>query len=329
LALRAYAAPVTPAPTAADEEVRRGTAYGIAAYGIWGLFPMYFHSLAPSGPWEILAHRILWTLVLCALILTVRRDWAWLRPTLAHRRLTLGLVLAAFLIAGNWGVYVLAVLSGRTYEAALGYFLNPIVTVFLGVLVLGERLRPGQWLAVGVGGVAAVYLTVAGGIIPWIPLVLALSFALYGLTKKRVGARLTAMQSLAAETLVLGPVAAGILAWVAMSGATTLGRHGAAHTGLLLSAGVVTAVPLLFFAAAARRVPLVTIGLLQFMTPGLQLLTGVFLLGEHVSPALWVGFAIVWVALVILTVDSVRAARAGAAARSATSTSTAPGTPVA
>lgn len=289
-----------------DGELRRGTLHGFLAYGIWGLFPLYFAALAPAGAWEILAHRILWTLAVCALVLLVVRDRSWVRPLLRNRRLSSGIALAAVLIAANWVVYVLAVLTGRTYEAALGYFLNPVVTVALGVLVLGERLRPLQWAAVGIGGAASVYLAVGGGVVPWIPLVLAVSFGLYGLTKKKVGASLEAMHSLAAETAVLAPVAVVVLLVIGARGATTFTGHGGGHTALLVLAGVVTAVPLLLFAAAARRIPLVTVGLIQFITPVLQLVVGVVVLGEHVSGALWVGFGIVWVALVLLTVDSLR-----------------------
>lgn len=304
------------APTGGGEaELRRGTAYAFLAYGIWGMFPLYFAALEPSGAWEILAHRILWTLAVVALVLLVRRDLAWIRPFLSRPRLVAGIALAALLIAGNWVVYVLAVLTGRTYEAALGYFLNPIVTVGLGVLVLGERLRRLQWAAVAVGAVAAVYLTVAGGVLPWISLSLAFSFGLYGLVKKRVGASLEALHSLAAETAVLAPVAVGVIVVLSLQGATTFAGHGVAHTTLLVLAGVVTAVPLLLFAAAARRIPLVTVGLIQFITPMLQLLVGVTLLGEHVSGRLWFGFGIVWVALALLTFDSLRAARAARAGR--------------
>lgn len=304
-------------PLSVDDprEVRRGALFGLAAYGIWGAFPLYFHALKPSGAWEVLAHRIVWTLVLCAVILTVRRDWAWLRETLANRRLTLGLTFAAAAIAVNWVIYVVAVMSGRTYEAALGYFLNPIVTVGLGVVLLSEKLRPLQWAAVVTGGAAAIYLAVAGGVFPWISLSLAVSFALYGLIKKRVGASLGAMQSLTAETMVLGPVALVIIAVLTFKGTATLGHVGPIHTTLLLLAGVVTAIPLLFFAAAARRVPLVTIGLLQFSTPVLQLLCGVLLLGEHVSGRLWVGFVVVWIALVLLTIDSLTTAHRNRRAR--------------
>ncbi|KGN38246.1 EamA family transporter RarD [Knoellia subterranea] len=292
-----------------DNEVRRGTAYAFAAYGIWGLFPLYFHALKPSGAFEIFAHRILWTLAFCALVLLVRRDLRWVRSVVRRPRLAGGLTLAALLIAVNWVVYVLAVLTGRTYAAALGYFLNPIVTVGLGVVVLRERLRSLQWAAVVVGALGAVYLAVAGGEFPWIALSLAFTFAFYGLVKKRIGASLDAMHSLAAETTVLAPIAVVVLFVLAGRDSLTFGSEGGVHTGLLVAAGVVTAIPLLFFAAAARRVPLVTIGLVQFITPVLQLLCGVLLLGEHVSGALWVGFGIVWVALVLLTVDSVRQAR--------------------
>jgi chloramphenicol-sensitive protein RarD len=285
------------------EELRRGTAYGFLAYAIWGVFPLYFAALKPAGAWEILAHRIVWTLVFCAVILLVRRDLVWARQLVARPRLAGGVTLAALLIATNWVIYVFAVLTGRTTEAALGYFLNPIVTVALGVVVLRERLRPLQWAAVAIGAVAGVYLSVVGGQFPLIALSLAFSFAAYGLVKKKVGASLDAMHSLAAETAVLFPVAVVVLVVLGVSGGTTFTQDVPLHPALLLLAGVVTAVPLLLFAAAARRIPLTTVGLLQFITPVLQLLCGVLLLDEHMSTARWVGFGIVWVALLVLTVD--------------------------
>jgi chloramphenicol-sensitive protein RarD len=173
-----------------QEEERRGAAYGFTAYAVWGLFPLYFAALKPAGAWEILSHRILWTLLLCLLVLLVRRDTAWLRGMASRPRLAAGVVVAALLIGVNWVVYVAAVIGGRTTEAALGYFLNPIVTVALGVVVLRERLRPLQWLAVGIGAVAALYLSFAAGSVPVVALVLAASFGLYGLVKKKVGASL-------------------------------------------------------------------------------------------------------------------------------------------
>ena len=288
-----------------DEE-RRGAAYGLVAYAVWGVFPLYFAALKPAGAWEILSHRILWTLLLCALVLFVRRDLAWARQLWQRPRLGLGVSAAAVLIAANWVIYVAAVLGGKTTEAALGYFLNPIVTVALGVVVLRERLRAMQWVAVGIGAVAAIYLSVAAGSVPLIAISLALSFGSYGLVKKKVGASLEAMHSLAAETAVLAPIALVMLVVLTGRGDTTFTTDGAWHTTLLVAAGVATAGPLLLFAAAARRVPLVTIGLLQFLTPVLQLLCGVLLLDEHLTGARWVGFGIVWVALAVLSFDSLR-----------------------
>lgn len=291
-------------------EVSRGTAMGIAAYLLWGLFPLYFDALKPTGPWEILAHRILWSLLLCVVVLAVLRDFRWLRDLRGQYRLLAGVTIAALLIATNWVVYIAAVTSGHTSDAALGYFLNPLVTVALGVVVLGEKLRPLQWAAVGVGVFAGVFLTVAGGRFPWTSLALAFSFGLYGLVKNKVGAHLSALHGFTLETAILAPLAAITLGLIAVwGGGLDFGRHGAVHTTLLALAGVATAVPLLLFAAAARRIPLVTVGLIQFATPIMQLLCAVLFLGEHVSTARWIGFGIVWIALILLTLDSVRALR--------------------
>ncbi len=287
-----------------DRESRRGVLAGLTAYAIWGAFPLYFHALAPAGAWEILAHRILWTLVLCAVVLLARRDLDWIRPLLLRPKMLGGIAIAAVLIAINWVVYVGAVAAGQVTDASLGYFLNPIVTVGLGVLVLGERLRRLQWVAVAIGLAAGLYLSLVGGRVPWIALTLAFSFALYGLTKKKLGATLAALHGLTVETVVLAPVALGLIAWLGITGNQTFTGGAPVHPTLLVLSGVVTAVPLLLFAAAARRVPLTTIGLLQFVTPVLQLLCGVLLLGEEMSQARWVGFGIVWLALALLTVDS-------------------------
>lgn len=292
-------------------EVGRGMLFGFAAYGIWGLFPLYFDALKPASPLEILAHRILWTLLFCVILLAVLRDFAWLRPLLRRPRLMAGITVAAVVIAVNWVLYVTAVTSGNTSEAALGYFLNPLVTVALGVVVLGERLRALQWVAVAIGLVAGIYLAVAGGRVPFMALALAFSFAIYSLTKKKVGASLQAVQGLTVETVILAPVAAGILVVVSSRGGLAFGAHGAAHTWLLVGSGVATAVPLLLFAAAARRIPLVSIGLIQFITPVMQLLVAVVLLDEVMSAERWVGFGIVWVALIVLSIDSLLALRRG------------------
>ena len=291
------------------QEERRGTAYGAGAYAIWGVFPLYFHLLAPSGAWEILAHRILWTLLFCGAVLAVRRDFAWVRSVFGNPRMLGAVTLAGLLIAINWIIYVAAVVAHNVTEASLGYFLNPIVTVAIGVVVLRERLRSLQWLAVAIGLAAGVYLTIDFGRPPWIALSLAFSFALYGLMKKRLGTSLSAFQSLTSETAVLAPIAVVVLVWLGTSGETTFTVDSPSHPLLLASAGVVTAAPLLLFAAAARRVPLVTIGLLQFITPVLQLIVAVLLLGETMEPSRWIGFGIVWIALLVLTFDSIRSVR--------------------
>ncbi|GAB3681265.1 EamA family transporter RarD [Angustibacter aerolatus] len=301
----------TPVTTSSDEgQERLGTLFGLGAYLLWGVFPLYFRLLEPAGAVEIVVHRVLWSLLVCLVVLAVVRDVSWVRPLLRRPRSLLTLGVAAVFIAVNWGVYVYAVNAGHVVEAALGYFINPIVTVLVGVLVLRERLRRLQWAAVAFGLVAVVVLTVDYGRPPWIALLLAVSFATYGLMKKRVGVGLGALASLTSETVLLAPVAAVALIWLEATGRGTFAESAPGHGLLLASTGVATAVPLLLFAASARRVPLVTIGLLQFLTPVLQLLCGVLLLGEHVPASRWIGFAVVWVALVLLTLDSVRSARA-------------------
>jgi chloramphenicol-sensitive protein RarD len=292
--------------TTPSEPDRRGIALGAAAYVLWGLFPPFFRLLEPAAPAEILAHRVLWTLVFMAVVLAVLRGWGALRALSARGWAMV--TAAAVLIAVNWGLFIYAVGVGHVVEVALGYFIGPLVSVLLGVLVLRERLRPLQWAAVGVGTLAVAVLTVAYGRPPFIALTLAVSFGLYGLIKNRVGASVGALASLTTETLVLAPVAAVGLVLLEVRGQGHFSDNAPWQALLLASVGVATVVPLLFFAAAARRVPLSTVGLLQYLTPTLQLLCGVVLLGEHMSAARWAGFALVWVALVVLTADTVRAA---------------------
>ena len=297
------------------DDAQRGAAAALLAYLMWGLFPIYFAALAPANAVEILAHRIVWTLVTCLIVLGWRRDGGWIRPLLRNRRTAIRIGVAALVIAVNWGVYVWSVRVGRTTDAALGYFLNPLVTVALGVIVLRERLRPLQWIAVGIGVAAAAYLTLAAGGLPWIALVLAASFATYGLLKKQVGGVLGPWQSLAGETAVLSPLALIAIAVMSAHGQSTFTGHGGWHTALLVAAGIVTAIPLLLFAAAAQRIPLVLVGLIQFITPIMQLLVGVLLQHERMSSSRWVGFGIVWLALVALSLDSVLAFRRRAVGR--------------
>ncbi len=291
------------AQVSADES-RRGLGYGASAYLLWGAMPVYFLLLLPSSPWEILAHRILWTLVVCVVVLVVRRELRRSARPLRRPRLWPPVVLAGLLITVNWVTYITAATTGHVTDAALGYFLNPLVSVALGLLVLGERLRRLQWVAVGIGGSGAAYLMLATGA-SWMALVLAFSFGTYGLVKKQMGGTLGPVEGLAAETTVLAPFAAVFLIWFTMAGRDTFGSAGPGHALALASTGIVTAVPLTLFAAAAQRLPLVTIGLLQFLAPVLQFISGL-LLGEHMSPERWAGFAVVWVALVVLAVDMVR-----------------------
>ncbi|WP_022885941.1 EamA family transporter RarD [Glaciibacter superstes] len=291
-------------------EHRSGLIYAVLAYGLWGILPLYFLLLLPAGPFEIVAWRVLFTLVFCVLLIVVTRTWRPFLAVLRKPRIVWIMGLAGVLIFINWQTYVLAALSGHVVEAALGYFINPIVTVFLGVLVLRERLRRLQWIAIGISLIAVVVLTVGYGSLPWISLVLAFSFGFYGLIKKRVGREVDAVTGLTLETAWLAPVAIVQLIVVAGISGLTFGTVSPWHTVGLLSAGVVTAVPLLLFASAARRLPLTTLGLVQFFAPVLQFLVGVFILGEPMPLERWIGFGLVWVALVILTADMIASGRA-------------------
>lgn len=266
--------------------------------------------LEPANAFEVVAFRVLLSLVFCAIVLTVVRGWGRVAAVVRSPRTLLLLALAGALIYVNWVVYVLAVDIGAVTDAALGYFINPVVLVLLGVIVLRERVRPAQWAAIGVATVAVVVIAVGGGTVPWIALVLAASFGLYGLVKKRVGGRVDALSGLALETAWLTPVAAVQLAIVGtVGGGIALGHHGPVQAVGELLAGVVTAIPLLMFAGAARRLTLVAIGLAQFVTPVLQFLIGVVVLHEVMAPTRWVGFGLVWLSLVVLTIDLVVAGR--------------------
>ncbi|MGY1707230.1 EamA family transporter RarD [Geodermatophilus sp. SYSU D00697] len=295
------------------DERRSGVASGLAAYGVWGLFPLYFPLLEPAGGVEIVAHRVVWSLVFVAVLLTVVRRWSLVRAAFTDRRTVLVLLGAAVLIAANWLVFVLAVNSGHVVETSLGYFINPLVSVLLGVVVFAERLRVLQWVAVGIAAVAVGVLTVDYGRPPWIALTLAATFGLYGLMKKLV--RVEAAPGLFVETALVVVPALVVLVVLHGRGEGTAGAAGVGHLLLLVSSGIATAIPLLLFAAATRRVPLSTVGLLQYVTPLMQLAIGVFVYDEPMPPARLAGFVIVWIALAVFTVDSLRQARAGARRR--------------
>ncbi|MFE1665422.1 EamA family transporter RarD [Microbacterium sp. P02] len=291
-----------------------GGVYAFGAYLLWGFLPLYFVILAPTGPWELVAWRILFSLVFCVLLLTVTRGWGALGRIVRNRRLLGWTAVAGALIYVNWQVFIIGTLSGHVIETSLGYFINPIVTVLLGVLVLRERLRVPQWIAIGLAAVAVIVIVVGYGSFPWIALSLAFSFGLYGLVKKRIGPAVDAVSGLSLETVWLAPVAVVQLIAVSATTGLTIGNVSVGHTILLVLTGVVTAVPLLLFAAGARRVPLTVIGLLQFIAPIMQFIFGAFVQGEPMTPERWVGFGLVWLALILLSADSVIFSRRARAA---------------
>ncbi|MGN6721957.1 MAG: EamA family transporter RarD [Marmoricola sp.] len=283
---------------------QQGFVLGVLAYVMWGAFPLYFPLLKPAGAIEILAHRVVWSLLTMAAIVMISGRLTQLRHLMTNPRALRLLTVAAVTVALNWGTYIYGVNSHRVVETSLGYFINPLVTVLLAVFVLGERLRRPQWVALGIGAVAVLAITIEYGRLPWIALILAFSFGTYGLVKKQ--ADVDAVESLTFETIVLAPVALGYLVVLGVAGHQHFTTDGVGHVVLMMTLGIVTAVPLLCFGAAAIRVPMTTIGLLQYLAPILQFLIGVLALHEHMTPMRWVGFALVWVALAIFTTDALR-----------------------
>lgn len=285
--------------------LRSGLAAGVGAYVLWGLLPLYWPLLEPAAPIEILAHRVVWSLVLLVVVMAVSGGFRWVR-SLERRSVGL-LALAAVLIAVNWGTYIYGVNAEHVVETSLGYYINPLVTVGLAVLVLGERLSGAQKVAVAIAAVAVVVLTIDYGRPPWIAFTLAISFALYGLVKKRAG--VGGLQSVAVESAVLVVPAVAYLTWLEASGRGTVASEGAGHFGLLALSGVATAVPLILFGAAAVRIPLSTVGQLQYLAPTMAFLIGVLVYDEPMPAGRLAGFVLVWLALVVFTVDAVRTVR--------------------
>jgi chloramphenicol-sensitive protein RarD len=286
-----------------QEQSRNGVLYGLGAYGIWGLFPLYWILLKPATAFEILAHRIVWTLPMVAVLAVIFLPKGWLRRLATGRRLIL-LLAAAAVITINWGTYIWAVNNDHVTEAALGYYINPIVSILIGVLFLHERLRRLQWVSVGLAAVAVATLTIEFGKPPWVSLVLAFSFGTYGLLKNRVNRG--AVETLTTESAMMFLPAAGYLVFLQITGSLTFVHGGLGHSLLLVGSGLVTLVPLLLFASAAIRIPLSMIGLLQYVTPTLQFLLGVLYFGEHMPSGRWIGFALIWAALTLLTTDMLR-----------------------
>src|SRR4051794_37717633 len=283
---------------------RRGLAYGFSAYLLWGVFPLYFPLLEPAGTVEILAERMAWSLLTLLLVMWIGPGFAGVGRILQNRRQFGLLAAAAVFVAVNWGTYIYGVNSGHVVESSLGYFINPLFTILLGVVVLGERLRRAQWAAVGIGTVAVVVIAVDYGRPPWIALVLAFSFGMYGFCKKKAAAG--ALDSLVVETSVQFVPALVAIAVVAAQGDLVFGTR--TDTSLLLAgSGVITVIPLLFFAAGTRLLPLSVMGLLQFLTPVLQFAVGVGIRHEKLPTAELVGFCLVWLALIVLSVDGLRA----------------------
>ncbi|AWK72278.1 protein RarD [Rhodococcus oxybenzonivorans] len=290
-----------------------GVACGVGAYTLWGAFPAFFGILGPAGSVEILAHRVVWTLALMLVVLWASGRIRSLRGL--GVRTWLLVAAASALIAINWGTYIYGVTSDRVVETALGYFINPLVSVLLGVVIFRERLVPAQIVALALAAAAVVVITVDYGHPPYIALTLALSFALYGLCKKVMP--LDPRTSLTAEGIVAGPIALSYLVYLSVVGTGTFLGHGPGHSLLLIAAGPVTALPLLLFGAAAQRVPLRTLGMLQYLTPALQMMWGVAVLHEDMPASRWIGFALIWVALAIFTTDAlVRVRRGRQSARS-------------
>jgi chloramphenicol-sensitive protein RarD len=285
-------------------EPRSGLLMGAGAYFLWGLFPLYWPLLAPASSIEALAHRFVWSLLFVLLLIVASRRWAHFRAIWTDRRRVGFLAIASVVIAINWGVFIWGVNHQHVIEVSLGYFINPLVTVLLGVFILGESLRRWQWLAVAIGAAAVVVLAFDYGGLPWIALALAGSFATYGFLKKQ--AQLGAVESLGAETLILAPIALAYLVWLQVVGQATFGHAGLPNALLLASTGVVTAIPLLLFGGSATRVSLTTLGILQYLGPALQFVFGLLIFHEPMTGAGWAGFLLVWLALVIFTVDGLR-----------------------
>jgi chloramphenicol-sensitive protein RarD len=282
---------------------RRGVLFGVAAYACWGFFPLYWPLLDPAGSLEILAHRFVWSMVFVLVAITAMGRWGTFVAIARDRRLMLILAGASVTIALNWGGFIYGVTNGHVIETSLGYFINPLVTVLLGVFVLKETLRPVQWAAIAIGASSVVVLTVDYGRLPWVALLVGFSFAIYGFLKKK--ADLGAFEGLGMETAILFPVALAFLVVLQVRGDLAFGHEGPGNVALLVGTGVVTAIPLLLFGAAATRLSLTTIGLLQYLGPIIQFIVGLTIFHEDMTGARWAGFVLVWLALVVFTLDAI------------------------
>ncbi|WP_297575553.1 EamA family transporter RarD [uncultured Deefgea sp.] len=278
-----------------------GIIYTLLAFLIWGLFPLYFKALHGIAPEEIVLHRFIWSLVFLSAVLLIKQRWGWLKPALKQPKLIGVFILSAVLLASNWYTYIWAVNAGRVVDASLGYFINPLINVLLGVIFLHERLRPAQWLAIAIAATGVAWLTWQAGHLPWIALILACTFALYGLLRKT--AQLGALEGLSLETLVLFPIALAAMVYLLATGQSDFVSAPISTQALVLLAGPITAIPLLLFAAGARKIPLSLVGILQYTGPTLQLLIGVFIFHETFDLVRLIGFGLIWLALLIYAMD--------------------------
>lgn len=290
--------------TSRGTDPRLGYSYGLAAYVMWGLFPLYWGLLKPAGAFEILGHRILWSLVTMIPLVFVMRRRAQFVSILRTPAARWPLVAAALVITFNWATYIWGVNNGRVVETALGYFINPLLTVVLGVFLFGERLRRLQWAALSLAAAAIVVLTVAYGRLPWVALVLACSFGTYGLLKKQ--ANVGGVESLAFETMISAPLAAAFLLWLGLQGRAEFGQNGVTHMALLAFTGVITAIPLICFGEAATRISLLALGLMQYLAPTIQFFLGIWWFQEPMPTSRLVGFGLVWLALILFTAESIK-----------------------
>ncbi|MEZ4673168.1 MAG: EamA family transporter RarD [Caldilineaceae bacterium] len=282
--------------------MNRGILYALGAYLSWGLLPLFWKALQGAAPLEILAHRVVWSVLFLLALLTVRRQWQWIRQVSRDRRVLLTFAATSVLLSVNWLTYIWAVNAGYVLESSLGYFINPLVNVVLGVVILGERMRWGQWAAVTLAAAGVIYLTVTLGTVPWIALTLALTFGVYALVRKT--ASLNSLEGLMVETAFMLIPALGYLFYLEWQGRGTFGHLAITHSVLLFATGVVTAVPLLLFAAGARRIPLSMIGLLQYTSPTIQFLLAIFLYHEPFSTTRLAGFVLIWTALAVYSGES-------------------------
>ncbi|RBP63182.1 chloramphenicol-sensitive protein RarD [Brevibacterium sanguinis] len=294
-----------------DESARRrsGLGYGISAYLMWGFLPLLFVVAAPTGAFELVAHRVIWSLVFCAILLTFTGGFVRTWEVIASGRTFWLLALAAVLIAINWTTFIYGVETQHLVEVSLGYYLNPLISIALGVLFLGERLRPLQWAAVSFGALAVIIVGMGIGRVPFIAFGVAISFGIYGLVKNRVGGKVGALESMTVETAVLTPPSLALLIWLAVSGLDTFTGFGTGHVLIILLTGPVTAIPLILFGAAARRIPLSWVGMLQYIAPTMQFIIGVAVLGEAMSVSQWIGFLVIWIAVILFSIDLMGANR--------------------